>query len=537
MTESDTTRAKPNATAEGRDGPKRPWRVLVVDDHPDIVDLICRLLDARGYETLTATDGQEALQKARDESPDLILLDWMLPGLDGLAVCRELKASPTTREIMVVMVTGRGSVNNRIEGFDAGADDFIPKPFHHPELLARVRSALRIKRLTDELSDRNRQLVESRNELVRQEKMATIGLLASGIAHEFNNVMAGISGYAQLARKNEKYLPQLVEIAITQTARAVELTNSLSSYHRQSSHENGCDVKDVIQRAFCLVQKMIESNGVSLTLRDESVPPASISPGQLQEIVLNMLLNAIHAIGPDGGQITVEIGRSEASGPVAVRIRDTGEGIAENNLNRIFDPFFTTKGALGGGSQQGTGLGLSMCYNIVQSRGGKIEVQSELGKGTEFTVTLPVFEGRLPGPLDFAPGLPSQESGSPSSRRRILVVDDEGPIRRMLSDFLRDHDVCCCETGDEALDAYRKTPCDFVVLDICMNKSQNGIDTFLALREIDPDARVILASGRLPEEIPANVLEAAHGHLLKPFKLDDLAALLEIEVRAVTTGS
>ena len=107
----------------------------------------------------------------------------------------------------------------------------------------------------------------------------------------------------------------------------------------------------------------------------------------------------------------------------------------------------------------------------------------------------------------------------------------------MLSDFLRDHDVRCCETGDEALDAYRKAPCDFVVLDICMNKSQNGIETFLALREIDPDARVILASGRLPEEIPANVLEAAHGHLLKPFKLDDLAALLEIEARAVTTGS
>jgi signal transduction histidine kinase len=453
----------------------------------------------------------------------------MLPGMDGLEVCRELKASPATREIMVVMVTGRGSVSHRIEGFDAGADDFIPKPFHHPELLARVRSALRIKRLNDELSDRNRQLVESRNELVRQEKMATIGLLASGIAHEFNNIMAGISGYAQLARKNPKYLPQLVEIALTQTERAEELTNSLSSYHRQSSYETGCSVEDVIRRAFCLVKKMIESNGVSLTLTNEDVPPASISPGQLQEIVLNMLLNSIHAIGPTGGEIAVEIGQSEPPGAVAIRIRDSGDGIAEENLNKIFDPFFTTKGALGGGSGQGTGLGLSMCYNIVQSRGGKIEVESELGKGTQFTVTIPRFDGRLANPDEFPPVFPCEEPSVEARERRILVVDDEGPIRCMLSEFLSDHDVRCCESGDEALAAYREEPYDFVVLDICMENSPSGIETFRALREIDAEVRVILASGRLPEEISEDTLEEVHGHLLKPFKLDALAALLGIE--------
>ncbi len=180
----------------------RTRRILVVDDNKDIVTVIRRILHTQGYETLVASNGREALEAARAEMPDVILLDWMLPEVDGLDVCRQLKADSDTRGIMILLVTGRGSVANRVEGFNAGADDYIPKPFNHPELLARIRSALRLKQLTDDLEDRNRRLIKSQNELIRAEKMATIGLLASGIAHEFNNIMAGISGYAQLARSN-----------------------------------------------------------------------------------------------------------------------------------------------------------------------------------------------------------------------------------------------------------------------------------------------------------------------------------------------
>ncbi|MEE3200308.1 MAG: response regulator, partial [Planctomycetota bacterium] len=207
-----------------------PEKILVVDDNEELLGAVSRLLELQGYTALTATSGEEALQIAGSELPDLILLDWILPGIDGIEVCRKLKNEESTRGIMVLLLTGRGSVDSRIEGLDAGADDFIPKPFKHPELLARIRSSLRLKKTTDELTERNRQLVESQYELVRTEKIATIGLLASGIAHEFNNIMAGISGYAQLASKNPKYMPQLVEVALTQARRAQELTGSLSSY-------------------------------------------------------------------------------------------------------------------------------------------------------------------------------------------------------------------------------------------------------------------------------------------------------------------
>ncbi len=283
-----------------------PGKILIVDDNEELLGAISRLLEMQGHSTLTALSGEEALEIARKESPDLILLDWILPGIDGIEVCRKLKSEESTRGIMILLVTGRGSVDNRIEGLDAGADDFIPKPFKHPELLARIRSSLRLKKATDELTERNRQLVESQYELVRTEKIATIGLLASGIAHEFNNIMAGISGYAQLAKKNPKYMPQLVEVALTQAQRAQELTGSLSSYNRRADENPDCNVQEVIQNALCLVKKEIESNGIEIALDIEAVPHAAISAGQLQEVVLNLLINAIHAIG-SRGKITLEV--------------------------------------------------------------------------------------------------------------------------------------------------------------------------------------------------------------------------------------
>ena len=499
-----------------------PGKILIVDDNEELLGAISRLLEMQGHSTLTALSGEDALEIARKESPDLILLDWILPGIDGIEVCRKLKSEESTRGIMILLVTGRGSVDNRIEGLDAGADDFIPKPFKHPELLARVRSSLRLKKATDELTERNRQLVESQYELVRTEKIATIGLLASGIAHEFNNIMAGISGYAQLAKKNPKYMPQLVEVALTQAQRAQELTGSLSSYNRRADENPDCNVQEVIQNALCLVKKEIESNGIEIALDIEAVPHAAISAGQLQEVVLNLLINAIHAIG-SRGKITLEVYAPGPDNMVEIRICDTGGGIPEENLNRIFDPFFTTKGALGGGKQEGTGLGLSVCYNIIQSRGGRITVASTEGVGTSFSILLPLHK-QSPA-CDDEPG--STISGS---EHRILIIDDEEQIRQMLSDFLGAENVVCCCSGEEALDACQRQRFDFVILDICMKNSTSGLDTFQHLREAAPGAGIILCTGTLAESIPATVLENCHAHLLKPFKLDDLSTILNMAV-------
>ncbi len=519
------------------DSRRSPRKVLVVDDAKDIVAIISRMLAKEGYDVLTAHDGQSGLEIARQERPDLLLLDWMLPGIDGLDVCRALKSDDRTRDIMVILVTGRGTVMNLVEGFDAGADDFVPKPFKHPELLARVRSALRLKKLTDELSERNRQLVDSQNELVRSEKMATIGLLASGIAHEFNNIMAGISGFAQLAKRDDKFAGQLIEVALTQTARALELTKSLSAYHRRTNAEATiCDVGEVIEGSVCLVRKEIESNGVRLDVQLDDVGHASISPGHLQDIVLNLLLNAIHAIR-GRGSIRLSVTPDEASDSIVIRVADTGEGIAPEHLDRIFDPFFTTKGALGGGRSQGTGLGLSVCYNVVQAHRGTIDVESELGAGTTFRVTLRTADAPCDVPERTTQDAVAAACAPEENPLRILVVDDEGQIRSMLQGFLEGHAVTCCASGDEALAIWEPGTFDFMVLDICMHDSRNGIETLEALVQADPEAKVILASGRLPDDIPQSALDLAHGHLLKPFQLEDLNALLRVSPSTVAAGA
>ncbi len=506
-----------------------PEKILIVDDNEELLGAVSRLLELQGYTVLSTTSGEAALEIAGNELPDLILLDWILPGIDGIEVCRKLKSEETTRGIMVLLLTGRGSIDSRIEGLDAGADDFIPKPFKHPELLARIRSSLRLKKTTDELTERNRQLVESQYELVRTEKIATIGLLASGIAHEFNNIMAGISGYAQLASKNPKYMPQLVEVALTQARRAQELTGSLSSYNRRGTGSRSCNVENVVQSTLCLVKKELESNGIELSLDLHAVPPAAISSGQLQEVLLNLLINAIHALG-NGGKITLEV-RAGATGMIDIRVADTGCGISGENLNRIFDPFFTTKGALGGGKQAGTGLGLSVCYNIIQSRGGRINVESAPSEGTIFSVNLPTGEETEAGGKADA-GAGSVAAEGCSRDQRILVVDDEEQIRDMLRDFLGAQNVTCCCSGEEALEACENQLFDFVILDICMESSTNGIEIFRALRQGDPALKIILCTGNLPENIPPEVLESCHAHLLKPFKLEDLCATLNSTVEA-----
>lgn len=471
-------------------------------------------------------DGEAALELAREELPDLILLDVMIPKVDGLEVCRLLKEDTRTRGIMILLVTGRDTVDNRVEGFEAGADDYIPKPFHIPEMLARVRSSLRIKHLTDDLAERNRLLVKSQKDLVHSEKMATLGLLASGIAHEFNNIMAGISGYAQLARRDPKYRELLVDVAMTQTERALELTRSLSTYNKTNDTDYSCDVVKVIESALCLVAKEMERSGTRIVKDYSTRPRVRMRAGQFQEVLLNLVLNAIQATDDGEGTVRILVQDTDQPEHFFIEVTDNGNGIQETDLEKIFDPFFTTKGALGGGAQSGTGLGLTVCYNIVKSHSGALTVESQVGQGTTFRITFPracePATGEDPTPKPAAKTTPKP----PDRPLRILVVDDEEPIRELLRDYLANHEVECCTTGEAAVAAHSSQPFDFVILDVCMHDSLNGFQTFERLERLTPAPRIIFASGRFPDEAYSGYLQRAHGHLLKPFKFDDLAALL-----------
>ena len=539
MSTNTPSKNSPIAAAEGEE--KTPEaHVLVVDDNRDIVRVIRRILNTQNYRISEASDGEQALSLAREHLPDLILLDVMLPKKDGLDVCRELKSDPATAGIMIILVTGRASVDHRVQGFEAGADDYVPKPFHVPELLARTRTALRLKNLTDDLEKRNHQLIKSQNDLIRSEKMATIGLLASGIAHEFNNIMAGISAYAQLARKDPSHRESLVDVALTQTSRALELTRSLSTYNRTNVSEGHCDAVTVIEGALCLVAKEIEKRGARVSTEWEGNARVAVRPGQLQEVVLNLVLNAVHAVKEGEGRIAVKAAPSPDPKMLEIEVADNGDGIPEQNRERIFDPFFTTKGALGGGNAQGTGLGLAVCYNIVNAHRGKLDLTSTMGKGTTFRVTLPRHAGTTneeSGEEIDAESNSSTAATPTSEKLRVLVVDGEEPPHGSLREFFSAHEVRYCSGVEDAIESYSAQPFDYVILDVCIPGSINGFAAFDRFQHFDPPPRIIFSSGHFPDETFQKYIVRAHGHLLKPFKLEDLAELLGVQWEPTSAGS
>ena len=251
------------------------------------------------------------------------------------------------------------------------------------------REGERIGRLIilDDVTDR----AELERRLMQADKLSSIGLLAAGVAHEVNTPLAVISTYAQMLAKqisgDEQKAPLLEKIA-RQTFRASEIVNSLLNFSRTSPTEFvPVDLNKVLRETLTLVEHQFTKSSIKVDLKlDESITVIKGSPGKLQQVFLNLFLNARDAMesgGASGRSLTIETHRW--NGAVRVKVSDTGAGIAPENLARIFDPFFTTKGAL-----KGTGLGLSVSYGIVREHGGDIEVQSQPGKGTQFLLTFPI---------------------------------------------------------------------------------------------------------------------------------------------------
>jgi signal transduction histidine kinase len=514
----------PSAPSPAAVEPTATARVLVVDDHADIITLTTRILEREGYEVSSARDGADALEAARRERPDLILLDIMMPRLDGLEVCRQLKGDPETRKTMVLMVTGRGSIDHLVEGLESGADDYITKPFHLMELVARVRSALRIKRLNDEIEAQNRELLNSQRERLRAEKMATIGLLATGIAHEFNNIMNGIAGFAQLARKNAAYQDRLLEVVQVQTDRALQITRSLSTFSRPSRRLGRADVAAEIDNALCLVTKRLAEKNVQVSRTGAPVPPVTAYPGQLQEVFLNLVLNACEAVGADGA-IAVDVRSVEAPGrgrQVQVQVRDNGCGIAAADLERIFDPFFTTKGVLGGGHHPGSGLGLSVSYNIVSACGGTLAASSEAGAGTVFTV-------RLPAAAEEPAARVAAPAGEKSERVRVLIADAEDASRELAAEFLKSCDVVTCVRWQEAKERFDREAFDVAIIDASLAEDGEFWTQLESQLASCPRTAAVLTSSQYSTLASTLQRCGARRHLLKPYSMENLCTIVSLE--------
>jgi len=408
------------------------YQLLIVDDSPTNLDLLLATFGA-SYELRISIDGQSALDIiSSGYLPDLILLDIMMPEQDGYEVCRKLKSTSVTSNIPVIFLTALDSCEDEAKGLELGAVDFITKPFNPAIVRQRVNTHLELKQHRDQLqilvAEKTREVTEAYEDLkqiheqmLQQEKMASIGQLAAGVAHEINNPTGFIGSNLNTL---QKYVVKLNEgIAFMEKAIMAtddfDVISQLKKMKRQLKFDFVLEdiedligeSKDGIERIAHIVRNLksfsrVEDDTLKLTDLEECLegslsiawneikykakvnkqyeplPQIPCLPQQLSQVFVNLLVNAAQAI-EDQGIITV-ITRREDNWAV-VEIADNGSGISPENLERIFNAFYTTKEV-----GKGTGLGLSICHDILEKHQGTITVTSKVGEGTCFTIKLPI---------------------------------------------------------------------------------------------------------------------------------------------------
>ncbi|MFI5322235.1 MAG: response regulator [Thermodesulfobacteriota bacterium] len=360
-------------------------------------------------------------------------------------------------------------------------------------------------------------------QLIHSAKMSGVGQLAAGVAHEFNNILSGIIGYTSLALTRQDLVSVRKDLKVIEIAsdRAVEIVNKLLSFSRQKGEKFQVgQIESVIDDALGLVEHTFETEGIRILRSYEKVPAIRMNLGELQQVFLNLAINSKHAM-PNGGAIAIST--KLIDNYVRVDFSDTGVGITHENLPRIFEPFFTTKSSEG--TKTGTGLGLSVIYAIIERHGGRIDVSSEIDKGTTFTILLPNIQSVSKAPI--AELAQNVQNGKVIELRRkgnVLIIDDEEFIRDIVSECLSStgHNVMTAGSSDMAIELIKKHHFDITFLDFSMpNKS--GLELLREIRGIDPNSTVVIISSRPEEQLPDELADEGAYHIIKkPFSVDQI---------------
>jgi C4-dicarboxylate-specific signal transduction histidine kinase len=376
-------------------------RVLIADDEPDMLKYLKSQLSLN-FQVIEAVDGQQAIEKASQFLPDVIVCDMMMPEKNGLEVCRAIRERTSTRSIPILLLTARADEDTKLAALSAGANDFITKPFSMTELSVRLKNLFDTYNLQQELARQNQvleatieQLKETEVQLVHSEKLASLGRMSAGIIHEINNPLnfAKTALYVlrimteSLGGNEKKEFREVLEDMAEGINRISGIVSDLRTFTQPHLTQlERVPVMDVVNSALRLLSNEWE-NKVSI---EKEIPEDQIiwaNRNQMIQVMVNLLQNALQALARKHScenVATIWVQGLEENGESVIVVRDNGEGIPSENLQKIFDPFFTTKDV-----GEGMGLGLSICYRIIKQHGGRIQVWSEPGQYSEFRLYFP----------------------------------------------------------------------------------------------------------------------------------------------------
>jgi PAS domain S-box-containing protein len=365
-------------------------------------------------------------------------------------------------------------------------------------------------------------------QLIHSEKMAGIGTLTSGIAHEFNNLLQIIKGYTEFANRTQKPqdIQEAFDVVISNTERARRIVRDLQSFARQEvSKRERVDAADLIDSVLSLTSEYLEKHNIKVVKKYKNSPLIKVNRGEMEQVFLHMVTNARDAMLPEGGKLKIKVVQSTQN--VEISFSDTGEGIEKESLSKIFEPFYTTKGPVGKSEIPGIGLGLSVSYGIVKRHGGTIDVESQVGRGTTFTISLPFEEEKQERERK---KIKEKKNTTDPQPLNILVVDDEEEICRMMSKWLslEGHEVNYTMTGKKAISLAKKKHFDLIFLDMVM-PGIPALDVLDKLNEVSPASYVFIMTGKLMDNNLSNQLKqkGASGYLQKPFELDEVLKIIK----------
>ncbi|MBL7960599.1 response regulator [bacterium] len=485
-------------------------RILVVDDSKVQLFAMGKMLEKEGYVVFSASEPLHAKRMLENSEFDLLLCDLIMPDMDGIAM---LKFSKSARPIMpVVIMTAFGDRESAIEALKDGAEDYIFKASgerERDEFLIRIRRTLEKSKLQKKIlayqnslehmvDERTKELRETQEKLIQSERLRSLGVITTGVAHDFNNILGVILGRTQMLIRKMKSSEIVDDLLIIEKSalKGSSTIKRMQDYTRIRKDETFVPVQmneiidEVIEITKTRWKDEAENMGISIEVEKkcDDIPYVTGNASELKDVLINVLFNAFDSM-VSGGRVTVKTYLEHIHDEqwVTTEVSDTGCGIAENIQSKIFDPFFTTK------SEHGTGLGMSTAYGIIQRHKGEITFKSKEKEGTTFYIRLmaALFVHQV------MPENPIVKSAQDATRQfAILVVDDDEAVRSTLAEMLeiQGHDVSMASSGPEAIRMIMQRHYEIIFTDLGM-PGMSGWELSQEIRQRSPQTHVVMITG------------------------------------------